>query len=170
MASFSEVSDSIRMWSHYGSNHQGFCIEYELEKFDPGDAFLKNLYPLIYSHQLFDLTTWAEKLVSGEVGQLTTVFPLLGLLQKFEGWAYEKEWRYILFQEKPAPNRVRPMAIPNRFSSAREQSPQPARNCWRFVTRRIFRCGRCVCPMTNTSCSRTPSTRWVAMQSRRLSL
>jgi hypothetical protein len=24
--------------------------------------------------------------------------------------------------------------------------------------------------MTNTSCSRTPSTRWVAMQSRRLSL
>jgi Protein of unknown function (DUF2971) len=49
ICSFSAVNDSILMWSHYGNNHQGFCIEYDLEKFDPGDAFLKNLYPVIYS-------------------------------------------------------------------------------------------------------------------------
>ena len=114
ICSFSAVSDSILMWSHYGNNHQGFCIEYDLEKFHPDDAFLKNLFPVIYSHQLFDLTPWAEKLVSGSAGQLTTLFPLLGVLQKFEGWAYEKEWRYVQFQEKPTSDRARAMPLASR--------------------------------------------------------
>jgi hypothetical protein len=114
LCSFSEVSDSILMWSHYGNNHQGFCIEYDLEKFDPADAFLRNLYPVIYSHQLFDLTPWGEKLVTGKREELTAIFPLLGVLQKFEGWAYEREWRYVLFQENPNPNRARPMPLPSR--------------------------------------------------------
>jgi len=114
MCSFSEVSDSILMWSLYGDNHQGFCIEYDLAKFDSSDAFLRNLYPVIYSHQLFDLTPWAEKLVAGKREDFTDIFPLLGVLQKFEGWAYEKEWRYVLFQEKPNPNRERPMPVASR--------------------------------------------------------
>src|SRR5215469_9264000 len=59
VCSFSAVNDSILMWSHYGRNHQGFCVEYDLSKFDPQDAFLKNLYPVIYSYQLVDLTPWA---------------------------------------------------------------------------------------------------------------
>ncbi len=109
ICSFSQVADSIIMWSHYANHHQGFCIEYDLEKFDPGDAFLKNLYPVVYSNQLFDLTPWAEKLVSGEAAQLNTLFPLLAVVQKFQGWAYEKEWRYVQFQEKPSPDRARPM-------------------------------------------------------------
>ena len=115
VCSFSTLSDSILMWSHYGSNHQGFCIEYDLEKFDRGDAFLKNLYPIIYSQQLFDLTPWAEKLVSGSAAHLTTLFPLLGVLQKFDGWSYEEEWRYVLFQEKPTSDRNRQMPPPSRL-------------------------------------------------------
>jgi len=123
ICSFSAVNDSILMWSHYANNHQGFCIEYDLEKFDPSDAFLKNLYPVIYSHQLFDVTPWAEKLVSGDAGQLTTLFPLLGVIQKFEGWAHENEWRYVSFQEKPTQDRARPMPLPSRvFLGARAQS------------------------------------------------
>ena len=114
ICSFSAVSDSIIMWSHYGSNHQGFCVEYDLERFDLGDAFLRNLYPVVYSNQLFDLTPWAEKMVSGEAATLTSVFPLLGVIQKFHGWAYEKEWRYVSFQENPTPNRTRPMPLPSR--------------------------------------------------------
>lgn len=123
LCSFSAVSDSILMWSHYGSNHQGFCIEYEIEKFDPDDAFLRNLYPVIYSQQLFDLTPWGEKLVTGKREELTTLFPLLGVLQKFEGWAYEKEWRYVSFQENPTPDRARPMPLPSRvFLGAKASS------------------------------------------------
>lgn len=114
VCSFSGVNDSILMWSHYGSDHQGFCVEYDLATFDSDDAFLKNLYPIIYSHQLFDLTPWAEKLVTGEREDLTTVFPLLAVLQKFEGWAYEKEWRYVSFQENPTPDRARQMPLPTK--------------------------------------------------------
>jgi GNAT superfamily N-acetyltransferase len=114
VCSFSAVNDSILMWSHYGSNHQGFCIEYDLSKFDQHDAFLRNLYPVVYSHQLVDLTPWAEKLVTGKREELTTLFPLLGVIQKFEGWAYEQEWRYVSFQEDPSPNRTRSMPLPSR--------------------------------------------------------
>jgi hypothetical protein len=123
LCSFSAVSDSILMWSHYGSNHQGFCIEYDLNKFDPGDAFLRNLYPVVYSPELFDLTPWAEKLVTGRRQDFTTVFPLLGVLQKFEGWQYEQEWRYVSFNEAPTPDRHRPMPRPSRVFLGAKAAP-----------------------------------------------
>jgi N-acetylglutamate synthase-like GNAT family acetyltransferase len=127
VCSFSSVNDSILMWSHYGSNHQGFCVEYDLSKFDPQDAFLKNLYPVIYSHQLADLTPWAERLVTGKREELTTLFPLLGVIQKFEGWSYEQEWRYVSYQENPGPNRVRSMPLPSRvFIGAKAPSSTTA--------------------------------------------
>ncbi len=128
VCSFSAVSDSILMWSHYGKNHQGFCIEYELEKFDLGDAFLKNLYPVIYSHQLFDLTPWAEKLVTGKTDELTPLFPLLAVLQKFEGWAYEQEWRYVSFQDKPSPSRARTMPLPSRVFLGTKAAPSTTKD------------------------------------------
>jgi hypothetical protein len=114
VCSFSAVGDSILMWSHYASKHQGFCIEYDLEKFAPGDTFLRNLYPVIYSDELIDLAPWAEKLVTGKREEFTTTFPLLGVLQKYEGWQYEQEWRYVSFQETPAPDLARPMPLPSR--------------------------------------------------------
>ncbi len=114
ICSFSTVHDSILMWSHYSAHHQGFCIEYDLSQFDPADAFLKNLYPIIYSTELFDLTPWAEKMVMGNREEFTPVFPLLGVLQKFEGWAYEQEWRYVFVQETPGANRARPLLKPSR--------------------------------------------------------
>ena len=123
VCSFSALNDSILMWSHYASNHQGFCIEYDLSKFDPQDAFLKNLYPVIYSHQLVDLTPWAEKLVTGKREELTTLFPLLGVIQKSEGWSYEQEWRYVSFQENPSPSRARQMPLPSKVFIGAKASP-----------------------------------------------
>jgi hypothetical protein len=114
ICSFSAVHDSILMWSHYADQHKGFCVEYDLGKFDPGDAFLKNLYPVIYSKELADLTPWAEKLVSCGAGDLTTGVLLLAVIQKFTGWEYEQEWRYIRFQEPPKQDRNRSMPLPNR--------------------------------------------------------
>lgn len=122
VCSFSEIHDSILMWSHYADNHQGFCVEYDPEKFDPSDGFLKNLYPVIYSNELGDMTPWAEKLVSGGAGDLVTEFLLLGVIQKFTGWEYEQEWRYIRFQEPPKQDRNRSMPVPSRvFLGAKAQ-------------------------------------------------
>jgi hypothetical protein len=114
LCSFSAVNDSILMWSHYGSHHQGFCVEYDIEQFDPADPFLRNLYPVVYSHEVFDLTPWAEKLVTGNREEFNPYFPLLGVLQKYDGWAYEKEWRYVLFQEAASPSRTRSVPTPSR--------------------------------------------------------
>ncbi len=124
LCSFSRVGDSILMWSHYANQHRGFCVEYEVASFDAGDAFLKNLYPVIYSEELFDLTPWAEKLVSGQREELTTVFPLLGVLQKFDGWSYEREWRYVRFQEKPTPDCNRSMPRPTRVLLGAKALPE----------------------------------------------
>lgn len=123
ICSFSAVNDSILMWSHYAKDHQGFCVEYDLEKFDPGDPFLRNLYPITYSHELFDLTPWAEKLVTGKAEDLTTGFLLLAVLQKFKGWDYEQEWRYVAFQEAPTSSRDRPMPEPSRVFLGAKSTP-----------------------------------------------
>jgi Protein of unknown function (DUF2971) len=123
ICSFSAVHDSILMWSHYAKDHQGFCIEYDLQTFDPADAFPRNLYPVTYSHDLVDLTPWAEKLVTGHAEELTPGFLLLGVLQKFEGWEYEQEWRYVSFQEAPTSNRERPMPQPSRVFLGSKATP-----------------------------------------------
>jgi hypothetical protein len=123
ICSFSAVHDSILMWSHYAKDHQGFCVEYDLKKFGPGDPFLRNLYPVTYSHDLVDLTPWAEKLVSGHAEELTPGFLLLGVLQKFMGWEYEQEWRYVSFQEEPTSNRERPMPQPSRIFLGSKATP-----------------------------------------------
>jgi|SRR5215469_112702 len=114
LCSFSTVPDSILMWSHYSSNHQGFCIEYDIRKFAPRDAFLKNLCPVVYSKDVFDLTTWAEALVTGKREEFNGLFPFLAVLQKFEGWAYENEWRYLQFQDALNPDRARGVPTPSR--------------------------------------------------------
>lgn len=122
VCSFSAVHDSILMWSHYADNHRGFCVEYALDQFDSNDAFLKNLYPVAYSNDLSDLTPWAERLVSGEAGDLDIGSLLLGVIQKFTGWQYEQEWRYIRFQEPPNEDRNRSMPLPSRvFLGAKAQ-------------------------------------------------
>jgi hypothetical protein len=59
-------------------------------------------------------TAQHKERVSGSAGQLTTLFPLLAVLQKFVGWAYENEWRYVQFQEKPTSDRARAMPVASR--------------------------------------------------------
>ncbi len=102
ICSFSEASDSLLMWSHYADHHRGFCIEYNLESLvDPNHFFLRNLYPVLYSHDFYDLGPFVDGLGGGPEtrSDFQPMLPLLAMLTKFEGWAYEKEWR--LFQEKP---------------------------------------------------------------------
>jgi hypothetical protein len=51
------------MWSHYADHHRGFCIEYDLESLgDSNHFFRKNLYPVLYSADLYDLSPFVEGL------------------------------------------------------------------------------------------------------------
>ncbi|MGA3372853.1 MAG: DUF2971 domain-containing protein [Terracidiphilus sp.] len=96
VCSFSAISDSILMWSHYADNHRGFCVEYDLDPLVPNHPFRRNLYPVIYSPDLYDLTPWLKSLVDSDLQQFNSIHPLLALIHKFDGWGYEQEWRLAL--------------------------------------------------------------------------
>ncbi|MDT0618312.1 DUF2971 domain-containing protein [Salinisphaera sp. P385] len=84
VACFSEVNDSILMWSHYARAHTGFCLEFNTS----GDLFskarrveYKNSFPELSVNELL-LKQNAEHLIDLSC-------------TKHESWAYEREWRLI---------------------------------------------------------------------------
>lgn len=91
LTSFSEIDNSILMWSHYTYNHEGFCLEFHTENFT---RFIKSsLYPTIYSNTKPDCT-------EGFIKQHGVV-DLLGVLYKAEEWSYENEWRIVFLNTDP---------------------------------------------------------------------
>src|SRR5208282_855772 len=64
LCSFSAVNNSLLMWSHYADHHKGFCLEYDLEALKPDHPFRHNLYPVVYSEQLYDLRRFVEGLAA----------------------------------------------------------------------------------------------------------
>jgi len=84
----SEVNDAILMWSHYGQNHTGICIEFERQPNNKlGDAELCS--PVHYSskYPVIDL----GKMLLNRDGQTLNLM----LRYKADCWASEKEWRLI---------------------------------------------------------------------------
>lgn len=88
---FSEIVDSMLMWSHYADSHKGICIEYNYGSLEPGDLRRKLLYPVIYSEELFDATTL---LTDQKIN--APLIALLAAIHKSPHWSYEKEWRLII--------------------------------------------------------------------------
>jgi len=85
---FSEVWDSILMWSHYADSHSGYCVEYNVNTMS---NLKKNiLYPVIYSSNRTEIT---DDIING-----SNNCGLISLVEKSDAWKYEKEWRLI----KPA--------------------------------------------------------------------
>jgi hypothetical protein len=84
----SEVNDAIPMWSHYGQNHTGICIEFERKPDNPlGDAEICS--PVQYSSK-YPVIDFGKMLLSRD-GQTLNLM----LRYKADCWASEKEWRLI---------------------------------------------------------------------------
>jgi Protein of unknown function (DUF2971) len=84
----SEVNDAILMWSHYGQNHTGICIEFERKADNPlGDPEICT--PVQYSSK-YPVIDFGKMLLSRD-GQT------LNLMMRYKAdcWASEKEWRLI---------------------------------------------------------------------------
>jgi len=86
---FSEVGNSMLMWSHYTEKHKGFCIEYDFQSLGEADTATIGLYPVIYTNKLFDITNY---LISD---QLNGAVSLYAAIIKSKDWSYEKEWRLV---------------------------------------------------------------------------
>lgn len=109
--SMSEINDNQPMWSAYAKNYEGYCIEYDIEKFikdypkykddlqivnysdkrenDPIKIILRVFYDSIYtslkvSHHKFDIKDSLIKLVT----------------TKDKSWSYQKEWRFLAKAEQ----------------------------------------------------------------------
>ena len=86
---FSENDDSLLMWSHYGYNHQGICVAYELQKIYSELDICP--VPVVYTNDrvcltLVDLNNVENSSLSFLAGSLTTKSP---------EWSYEAEWRIV---------------------------------------------------------------------------
>lgn len=75
------------MWAHYGDNHEGFCVEYEV---DDGDEKMKqNMFEVNYMSKLPEVSP-EELLFSPHLAMKRIV------TSKSFVWSHEKEYRYVL--------------------------------------------------------------------------
>lgn len=96
ICSFSEVNNSLLLWSHYANEHKGFCIEYDLSEEDDIRPFL---HPIVYSEKINKIKTFDDLNVLTKIGST---------LIKCKDWEYESEWRLIITkQENNFPRKMR---------------------------------------------------------------
>lgn len=90
---FSEVKDSILMWSYYAQSHGGVCVEYDLTKLNDNthlnNQIIKNLSKVQYSPIRVDN-------LYSEPNEPYFNF----LTSKSDVWSHEHEWRVICETEE----------------------------------------------------------------------
>lgn len=86
---FSEIKDSILMWSYYAHSHEGLCVEYDLSKLEEKSALnqqiIKSLSKVHYSPIRAD-NLHVEQENNSYLNFLTS---------KSDVWTHEHEWRII---------------------------------------------------------------------------
>lgn len=101
LACFSEVNDSLLMWSHYTSGHRGYVFEYEFDE----DAVLEHRPALVplkvkYTEERpvlrgVELLEFAARSAIGADEEISDrVLDALSLT-KSSDWSYEQEWRVV---------------------------------------------------------------------------
>ena len=87
ICSFSELNDSLLLWSHYADEHKGICIEYDLENEDEIRPFL---YPIMYSDKIYKISC----------DDFRALRALGSSLIKSKDWEYEAEWRLTILRQR----------------------------------------------------------------------
>lgn len=109
VCSFSERTDSTLMWSHYASDHKGFCVEYTLEE-SKDHEIRRFLFPVIYAEALTDVSSQFESKTGDKKG-----IGLTACVSKALDWEYEREWRLVLLLRPNAPGRAYQMPRPSKI-------------------------------------------------------
>jgi len=97
---FSEIPDSILMWSHYSENHKGICFEYDINAFSKMshlDIVKDGLFPVRYQNDLSDLADLHMKYFNEELTKKQESSMVIKTsISKALVWSYEREWRLII--------------------------------------------------------------------------
>jgi Protein of unknown function (DUF2971) len=97
--SFGGDPRSILMWSHYASNHDGFCLQFEIAK-DP-ETFFKRCVTMKYSED-YPVVNWTTEREAGMQAILE---------RKHIGWKYERERRVVVPEKSRQYISFRPEAL-----------------------------------------------------------
>lgn len=92
----SRKNDSILMWAHYASNHQGICLSFKADYFEENlgfyfDSEFLPLYKVKYTRKL----PGPMNLITMGMSENTINF----FITKYSDWKYEEEWRLLLFPQ-----------------------------------------------------------------------
>ncbi|NCA61179.1 DUF2971 domain-containing protein [Bacillus cereus] len=96
---FSEVHNSILMWSHYADNHKGFCIEYNFNEIDINSNLISALQPTIYSDEIINIGEHLKR-TPKKVEKFKGVLEEYAAIIKSNEWIYEQEWRIVFRENK----------------------------------------------------------------------
>lgn len=117
---FSEVFDSIMMWSHYSSSHCGYCFEFELsEEVDIAPPHL-SIDRVVYQENRpilrdIEIVHWLgfENFGDSEIfdKEIADQFLQKRLLTKSITWSYEREWRAIWHGNRRDYRTISPMRV-----------------------------------------------------------
>lgn len=92
---------NIPLWTHYGDNHRGMCIEYDIDRLDRDSDFYDCLLKVSYIDKKIEITELLKNTLSNLINhdeiKIDKVFLLyFTLTMKHKSWQYENEWRIIL--------------------------------------------------------------------------
>lgn len=108
---------SMPMWAHYGSNHKGFCVSYDIE--NPDNTMLKSMsFPVQYIDERVDITTYMKKFAINInnaidnqsalgrkeilIDDASILYMMLFFINlKHITWSYEKEFRCTIASNAP---------------------------------------------------------------------
>lgn len=119
---FTEELYNFPMWYYYADKYKGYCVEYDFSVLKNTDEFKQSIKPVIYLSRKYDMTNIYKCVFNpGKIlnGESSTYYLLhtLGNTLKHESWKFQKEWRYISFDDdfklsgKTIDNLVTPTAI-----------------------------------------------------------
>lgn len=138
----SESVNSMPMWAHYGSNHYGFCVEYDTNKnIQLGGC----LFPVQYTDERVDITNIMDEVVKKLIESLennirnnikrtelrnsilvwiSTYYSCI----KHNSWSYENEIRCIMAQNAPG----------SPYMNAKPEAIYIGMNCNEFKKKELF--------------------------------
>ena len=94
VACFSEINNSILMWSYYANKHKGICLEYTPTELDLEDEYQRNLFnglqKVFYSENQYNQNKYFYS-----IDDINDVF-----FNKAQCWAHEQEWRLVLSKNR----------------------------------------------------------------------
>ncbi|QHX42182.1 DUF2971 domain-containing protein [Treponema vincentii] len=114
VCSLTTSCDDILMWSHYATNHQGFVLEYDLEKLRTiNECQLEDFSYVEYSDDVIEKTT--RDFLSDTSSERKS---LKAIFHKSKCWEYEKEIRSVLYGSLYSKNDYHDITLPDNSISA----------------------------------------------------